>query len=285
MRNHIWYVTIDDQDDCLLERNRHLRNLTRLQTIARSVDIEVQQIWMANLTDALLEEENLLGLFASGSFSEWFTYDSKPVWAAQLDRYCEQIRTTHVPILAVCGSHQLMMRAFGDWDSVGHMAAAGEEAVSAAEEMRQQRLLIPQPRIGEVGDFPLRICPQQRSDPLLEGLPDPVWLVQYHRDQGMPGRHPAFVPLMEPALDVNPRYHLPDEPARDGRYGHLNPLQPEERCAVQTLRLQAPDRVLYSMQCHPELPALVDSSIDWQSERLLLNFFQIARRYWDQKSV
>lgn len=280
-RNHVWYVTIDDQDECQLERNRHRRNVTRLQNIASSVGIEVQQIWMANLTDDLLEDNNLLAIFGSGSFGEWFTYASKPVWAAQLDRYCEQVRQTRVPMLAVCGTHQLMARAFGDWDAVGHMAAAGETEASVADELRQQGSLIPQPRIGEVGDFPLRICPEQRTDPLLEGLPDPVWLVQYHRDQAMPGRQSAFVPLMEPALEFMPRFHLPDEPAKDGRYGHLNPYDPSERCEVQTLRLRAANRILYSMQCHPELPALVDSSIDWQSERLLLNFFQIARNFWE----
>ena len=118
-RDHIWYVTIDPEDNCRPDHNRHRRNITRLQAIAERAAIRVDPIWMPNLQAEMLEEEDLLAIFGSGSFSEWFAYTQNPFWAEQLDRYCELIRTMHVPMMAVCGTHQLVVRAFDGWDGVG----------------------------------------------------------------------------------------------------------------------------------------------------------------------
>lgn len=279
-RNHIWYVTIDPEDNCRPDHNRHRRNLTRLQAIAERVGIRVDPIWMPHLQAEMLEAENLLALFGSGSFSEWLEYTQNPGWAAELDRYCELLRTTHVPMLAVCGTHQLVVRAFDGWDAVGHMVPKGQVSRSIGDEIRQQRSLIPQPRLGEVGDFPLRVCAEHRDDPLFAGLPDVVWFVESHCDQALAGRIPSFVSLMENAQECEPLFFRPDEAASDGKFGHLNPHHPEERCEVQALRLNSSERILYSLGFHPELPAWVDPTIDWQSERLLCNFFEIATEYW-----
>lgn len=281
-RDHIWYVTIDQEDNCRPDHNRHRRNITRLQAIAERAGIRVDPIWMPNLQAEMLEEEDLLAIFGSGSFSEWFAYTQNPFWAEQLDRYCELIRTTHVPMMAVCGTHQLVVRAFDGWDAVGHMAAMGEVAPSVGDEIRQQRSLVPQPRLGEVGDFPLRVCPTQREDAIFAGLPEVIWFVESHYDQAMAGRTHSFVELMQNAHEVEPRFFRADEAPSEGKLGHRNPQHPDERCAVQALRLRSEQRVLYSLGFHPEMPAWVDGQIDWQSERFLNNFFEIARGYWQR---
>src|SRR5947208_1158109 len=79
-------------------------------------------------------DPSLLALFLSGSYTDWVEAFRQPEWQRLLDAWCALIRSTAAPILAVCGSHQLAAYAFGGWDAVGHMAAAGTRAVAIAEE-------------------------------------------------------------------------------------------------------------------------------------------------------
>jgi hypothetical protein len=231
---------------------------------------------MANLTDEFLEDETLLALFAAGSFPEWFLAASDHNWAQYLDDYCEQIRNTRVPMLAMCGSHQLVARAFADWNALGHMVRADQPIPTIADEFEQDRSLIPDPRLGEVGVFPLRVSEGQEAEPLLSGLPDRLRFVQYHHDQVISGRrHPGFEALLEPDPDRAPKYWLDDNPP-----AHENPPSPEDRCRVQALRLDDPGRVLYTTEFHPDALA-EDPRIDWHAEQLVRNFIQISRSFWE----
>ncbi len=272
-RDRIWYVTIDDCDYFRAGHPGHAANLSNLQRIAQQVGARVEPIWMADLGDELLHAGTTLALFAAGSFPEWFLAASRPDWRARLDAYCQQIRATRVPVLAVCGSHQLVARSFTDWGAVGHMVPAGQPVLTVADELAQNAAQIPRPRLGEVGVFPLRACAGQGADPLLAGLPSRPHFVQYHRDQVIAGRHPGFQALLEPDPDRAPEFWLPDDA------DHANPASAGDRCQVQALRLNASERVLYTTQFHPELPAK-RAGVDWQGERLILNFVDIARDFW-----
>ena len=72
------------------------------------------------LTDACLEADDLLALYLSGSFTEWYESFKNPAWNRAIDNLSDQVRCTSVPILAVCGSHQLIGRCFGGWEAIGH---------------------------------------------------------------------------------------------------------------------------------------------------------------------
>jgi GMP synthase-like glutamine amidotransferase len=278
IRDHIWYVTIDEIDYFQRGLMGHSPNLSRLQDTAKRVGVQVDPIWMANLNDEFLADDTLLALFAAGSFPEWFLAASDDNWSRYLDRYCEQIRNTDVPILAICGSHQLVGRAFASWDAVGHMVRADQLIPTIADEFEQNTSLSPQPRLGEVGVYPFRICAGQEMDPLLAGLPDQLWFVESHHDQVISGRrHPDFEAVLESDPDIAPTHWRADDPP-----AHVNPPSFNDRCRVQALRLSGSDRVLYTVEFHPDASAR-DSRIDWQSEQLVRNLFQIARRSWENR--
>lgn len=275
-RDYIWYVTVDERDYFQFGNNGHRSNLSRLQSIAETAGIQVDPIWMANLTDEILDDRTLLALFGAGSFPEWFTPDKPSPWVQQLDYYCDQIRNTVVPIFAVCGTHQLVARAFASWDAVGHMVRSGLAVPTVAEEFKLHESLIPASRLGEAGVYPLRICDGKGSDPLLAGILDQPSFVESHHDEVISGRYdPRFEALLEPDPDRPPDAAT----LRPADSSHSNPGAPGDRCQVQALHLTGSDRVLYSTQFHPELPS-PDNDIDAESARLLLNFIAIARDFW-----
>src|SRR5438067_540829 len=273
IRDHIWYVTIDDYDYFQFNNLGHANNLRGLQAIAEKVGIQADPIWMANLSDEFLKDGTLLTLFGAGSFPEWFLGASKPDWLQYLDGYCQQIRNTDVPILAVCGSHQLIGRAFADWNAVGHMARSDQPIPTMADEFEQNRDLIHRPRLGEVGIFPFRMCPGQEMDPLLAGLPSNPQFLEYHHDQVITGRHPSFQALLEPDPNGLPEFWINNDA------NHMNPPTANDRCRVQALRLNASDRVLYTTQFHPEVP-VDNANVNWQAEQLITNFLGIVRSFW-----
>ena len=276
IRDHIWYVTIDDYDYFQKNNLGHANNLRGLQDIADKVGVQADPIWMAKLREEFLGDITLLALFGAGSFPEWFLAASKPDWSRHLDDYCRQIRNTDVPILAVCGTHQLVGRAFADWGAVGHMAPADRPIPTVADEFAQKSDLIPRPRLGEVGIFPFRVSAGQEMDPLLAGLPNTPQFLEYHHDQVITGRHPGFQALVEPDPNRSPEFWLADDA------NHMNPHNDNDRCRVQLLRLNASDRVLYTTQFHPEMPAHIinNANAAWQSEQLIKNFIGIARSFW-----
>jgi GMP synthase-like glutamine amidotransferase len=279
-RDRIWYVTIDEADYFAPGDPRngwHEPNLGRLRGVATPLGVTVEPLYMADLDDARLADDRLLALFGAGSFPEWSAQMSDPAWAEQLARYGERLRTqTRVPVLAVCGTHQLVAAAFGGWRAVGHMVGEGAAVVTVADELREGRGRIPSPRLGEVGVYPLRVPAGAARDPLLAGLPERPWFVQYHRDTVLPGHSAGFTPLLEPDPEREPSLWI------TGQEGHADPVTTAERCAVQALRHTDPDRLLYSLQFHPELPS-GDQAVDADGALLLANFLRLAARFWGQR--
>src|SRR5579872_4413124 len=323
-RNTILYVTIDpfDQRTAAGDLRGHEPNLSRLRAAAAAwrSGVVVQDLWCAHLTEAALEEPSLLALFLSGSYTDWAEAFRQPVWAAELDRFCDLIRRTRVPILAVCGGHQLVAYAYGGWEAVGHMAPAGAEPVAIAEE-RDGVSRAPKPRVGEVGTF--RYV-REREDPLFAGLAagpdDPLVFSQWHMDQVMPGavRLPGTLPDTD-----NQVYRcgsICPEPGgwRDGQSAaeaarHVLPgvslLRPvglagarliedltagpkaasrrhvaiDAECSrVQALRYDAQPagRILFSTQFHPDLAGSDADGVPDHGIGLLHNFLDIAAHYW-----
>ena len=284
MRDRIWYVTIDRQDYFQHPNNGHLPNLLRLQEVAQAEGIQVDHIWMRDLSRKRLQDGRLLALFSAGSFPEWFEVSSQLRWAQQLEAYCQQLRTTTVPVLAVCGSHQLVAHAFSSWRAVGHMAPMGEPISTIQEEIVRMESLIPRPRVGEVGTFPFRIPRGMQRDPLFANLPEQLWFVHSHYDQVIPGQHPAFLKLLEVDPDTFYFPRLPDRPANEQDHGHSNPKNADELCQIQALRLVSVDKILYTIQFHPELSSLENPIANEHGAQLIRNFIHIAQKYWRMRS-
>jgi GMP synthase-like glutamine amidotransferase len=279
MRDLILYVTLDDEDYLRLNQPKatwHLPNVNRLNEIAQQRDLRVEAIYMADLTEGRLRDPRLLALFGAGSFPEWYRQVENEYWRSQLERYADLLRTTSIPMFAVCGTHQFVTAAFQGWGAVGHIMPHDAEPVTIADELREGKGKIPVPRLGEVGIFAFRLPMGTARDPILEGLPACPRFVQYHRDTVLDDRHPGFCLLLEPDPETVPQFWLKDDVA------HRNPTFPEDICRVQMLRLDSSKRLLYTTQFHPELPS-GDPDVDANGARLLNNFFTLAERFPDTK--
>ena len=257
-RDLVLYVTIDPWDHRLRDdKGGHMPNFSRLCQVAQGwrPEIEVEDLWMTDLTDERLSDPSLLAIFLSGSFTEWYEVFRQTVWQEQLDRLCETIQTTDVPILAVCGSHQLVARAYGGWGAVGHMAVDGQEPVPISAEAHD-RYQAAEPCPQEIGVYAFHLL---ATDPLLDGLSNPVYFVEYHRNEVLFTSSDA-VPLLSPSL-------------------------PAGRNPFQALRYDSSPtgRVLYTLQFHPELewwePDPNAEVASQNGARLIENFLSIAQKY------
>lgn len=280
-RSTILYVTIDAQPDL-----GHAPNLEGLRAAAGAAQmgLEVRQVWYGDLLDksaADFDAEGTFLFFFSGSYTEWQESGRDPSWRALLDRLSALMRDTDVPALAVCGSHQLLARAFGDdWHAVAHMGGARAPAPIANElATSPPRNLIPSPRPGEFGTFPLRLTSEGERDPLFVGLGGrPLLFTESHSDEVVgEARSSLFVDLLEPDHSTAPLA--------------LEAHAATARCQVQALRYVGPQRrLLYSCQFHPELfihPSFTGAQraraqeLGTDGMQLLINLFEAARVFWE----
>ncbi|HEU4538612.1 MAG TPA: hypothetical protein VFS00_31040 [Polyangiaceae bacterium] len=280
-RRTVLYVTIDARRD--LGHGPNLEGL-RAAADAAQMGLEVRQVWYGDLLDrgaADFDDEGVFLFFFSGSYTEWQEWGRDPRWRDLLDRLSALLRETDVPSLAVCGSHQLLARAFGDgWNAVAHMGGDGPSAPIARElAASPPRNLIPSPRPGEFGTFPLRLTPAGEADPLFVGLRGrPLLFTESHSDEVVDeARSPLFVDLLEPDPSTEP---FP-----------LDPQAPAARCRVQAMRYAGPRRrLLYSCQFHPELfihPSFTGprraraQALGTDGLQMLINLFEAARAFWE----
>lgn len=272
----------------------HGPNLGRVREAAASwrADTIVSDIWCRHVSTATLEDPDLLGLFLSGSYTDWVEARRQPAWQEQLDAVCQVIRTAHAPMLAVCGSHQLVGYAFGGWKAVSHMAAGGQAAATIAEET-DGVTRAPNPRIGEVGTFHYR---RERADPLFAGLTDrpdePLIFSQWHYDQVVASPlPPGAISLLRPdglkcAAQNGGIASLGDVTVVPGRppvpFVHRGLESDAECCRAQALRYDVPPagRLLYTTQFHPDLAGKDSEGNADHGIGLLHSFFGLAEAYW-----
>jgi hypothetical protein len=180
-RRVVPYVTIDIDDHKRQPDRNHQPNLDGLRAAAAGFDAStyVDDRWSREVDARVLADPHLLGLFLAGSFDEWIEIYQRLDWTGELHRFGELVRGTHVPTLAVCGSHQLVAATFAGWGNVGHMTPAGRapRPISAEADGTSR---IPKPRLGEVGVFPTVLS--GLPDPLLADLPAQQMFAEYHHD-------------------------------------------------------------------------------------------------------
>lgn len=290
-RRFLLYVTLDPANHRNVSNGNpglHASNLTGLNERVSywNGEVQIADFWCPEISDSLLSDPHVLALFLSGSFTEWVEYFRNSSWRDQLDTYCDRIMGTQVPILAVCGSHQLVAYAYGGWQAVGHMSANGTPPISIAQEGVQGRFLAPNQRIGENGVFSYE---KAVADPLLDNLPDTLYFPESHRDQALyppPGatsllRHKGLSGVQQDMSNRSLGYisRAPGEPPE--QFFHAPVLEDRDRCRVQALRYRFPgsNKVLYTTQFHPDLtPA--DQTARQHSRVLIGNFLSIARSFW-----
>lgn len=137
----------------------------------------------------------------------------------------------------------------------------------------------------------------ERNDPILAGLPDRTYFVEYHHDEVLLPALPSGVysllepdgiedAIQRPAYDMGASAVAPGAEAQT--FGHRPVLAPEERSRAQALRYAVPPagRLLYSMQFHPDLvwrsSAPQARHAQEHSRLLFSNFLDLADAYWNQ---
>lgn len=270
-RTTLLYVVIDRPEDA--EVDWHSPNVGGVRRAARLLDpsASVRVVTIADLVDldeaAIDARHRPLAIIGAGSFTEWFQYGLDPLWRRQLDHWMGLIRTMSLPMLAFCGSHQLVGAAFNGWGAVAHMNDEGPP-VRISEELAlpTPRGLWPWPRVGEEGSYPLVATGAGASDPLVRGTHAAPFASLHHKDMVVDTT--GFTLLYEP------------DGARPSETTGW--AQARNRCRVQGMRRADPARLLYSTQFHPEITAFDESTTTdvGFGALFIAEFLARARAFW-----
>ncbi len=111
MKRFVLYLDIEHPLSLLKHKERieHLKRIRRNSQLFRDISgagcMEQSFIW---LDGSHLDELPLLAMIISGNRTDWENY--RP---SQLRESYRAIRESHIPILGICGGHQLICRALG----------------------------------------------------------------------------------------------------------------------------------------------------------------------------
>ncbi len=275
-RRRVLFVVIDRPEDGPLAF--HQSNLRGVRSAVSSHDPEYEVVpitigELAGMDEAAIEATyHPLCIFSAGSFTEWFLYGVDASWRASLDHYMTFLRRTTMPVLAVCGSHQLVAIAFNGFSAVAHMTDAGAP-VRISDELAapKPRGMWPTPRVGEEGTYPVLATQAGAMDPIVKAAGTTPLVASHHKDMvvditgftllytGDEGRSPAT----------------------------LAGEQVKVRCRVQGVRLDDATRVLYATQFHPEMRQFDESTSDDQGfgAKWIRAFLSAAERHWSPEKT
>jgi len=214
------------------------------------------------LQDKPVKRHRPYAVFSAGSYSEWFQYGLDSSWQAALDSYMNVLRSIRIPTLAVCGSHQLSAAAMNGWGAVAHMTDTGDP-ILVSQELELGKPLIPEPRVGEEGTYPIAVTHDGARDRMLaRSLAGEVWVSLHHKDMVVDARGATM--LMTSDLGRAAATTAAGQSAR--------------RCLVQGLRWRG--RPVWSAQFHPEVGRFGEATTDdgGFGKRLLLSWLEAGRR-------
>jgi GMP synthase-like glutamine amidotransferase len=275
-RERILFVVIDRPEDAQIEDHRP--NIRGLESIVGDVDrrLHVAPITIGDVAhldaralDATFEP---LAIVGAGSFTEWFRYATDAAWQRNLDHWMEIVRETTIPMLAICGSHQLVALAFNGFGAVAHMNDGGAPVpISAELAASPPRPMWPARRVGEEGTYPLTATPSAEGDPLVRAMGRAPAAASHHKD------------MVVDVTGFSLLYRSDDGRSPATRAGD----QARNRCIVQALRRDDPRRVLYTTQFHPEMSSFDEStgSDDGAGAAFIGAFLEVARRWWRREGV
>jgi GMP synthase-like glutamine amidotransferase len=231
------------------------------------------------------DQERLLAVVLLGSFPWWETWPADK--AAELNTLKQFIRTTGLPLLAFCGGHQLVAKAFGgDLElcegqdratrHVGHCFPSLDRFIDGASDIIGNRDAptsddLQKAHPDEVEDNfqdengrpqPMTLTAAGAADPIFAGLAGPARpsFMLWHHDW-VQARPDGFVELARSDLTVVPA----GSDASAGRAVGGN----------QCLRHSS--KLIYTSQFHPEQDFRTSGT---QGNRYLQNFFKLATASW-----
>jgi len=248
-RTRVLFVVIDRPEDARIPD--HGPNVRGLRAAVGVFDpaIEVTSVTIHDL--AGMDEKTLdatyrpLAIIGAGSFSEWYQYGVDADWKSKLDHWMAIIRTTKIPMLAICGSHQLVAIAFNGFSAVAHMTNDGKPIpISNELALVKPRGLWPNPRVGEEGTYPIAATVSGSADPLARALASGPMAAAHHKDMVVDTT--GFVLLYQGDDSRQPATRASD--------------QVQIRCKVQAMKRDDPSRILYCTQFHPEMQAFDEST-------------------------
>jgi hypothetical protein len=179
------------------------------------------------------------------------------------------VRTTTVPMLAVCGSHQLVGIAFNGFGAVAHMAASGDPVrISEELALATPTGMWPEPRVGEEGTYPVVATPSGEQDPLVRSTVSAPMAAAHHKDMVVDTS--GFTVLYE------------GDASRDALT--MAGDQAPTRCRVQAMKRDDRARILYTTQFHPEMNRFDESSAGDSGfgASFIAAFLSQARAWWAQ---
>lgn len=139
------------------------------RNIARATGLDCGLIHYTRLTPAWLAEKSVRGILISGNSFDWSDYDWRGFATLQ-----DIIRSGDMPMLGLCGGHQLIVMTLGGHcDAMGPLPAEADDPPmnTFGGTMRERGMK------KERGVLPIRIV---QPDPLLAGLPNPFMAWQGH---------------------------------------------------------------------------------------------------------
>jgi GMP synthase-like glutamine amidotransferase len=270
-REHVLFVVIDRPEDA--QMGDHWPNIRGLESIVAGVDrrLRVAPITIGELAhlDARALDSTFapLAIVGAGSFTAWYRYGTDAAWRRDLDHWMEIVRETTIPMLAICGSHQLVALAFNGFGAVAHMNDGGAPVpISAELAASPPRPMWPARRVGEEGTYPLTAAPSADGDPLVRAMGRAPAAASHHKDMVVDTTGFSLLYRSDDARS-------PATNARD---------QARSRCVVQALRRDDPRRVLYTTQFHPEMSSFDEStaSDDGAGAAFIGAFLEVAKRWW-----
>jgi GMP synthase-like glutamine amidotransferase len=248
-RTQILYVIIDRPEDA--NPSDHVPNLDGLSAAVEGFDpsVKVAAITLADLAglDAATLDTTWrpLAIYGAGSFTEWHMYGRDFAWRQRLDHWMDLVRATTIPMLAVCGSHQLVGIAFNGFGAVAHMANQGDPVrISDELSLVMPCGMWPEPRVGEEGTYPIVATSAGEADPLVRATASAPMAASHHKDMVVDAS--GFTLLYEGDASRAAATTASD--------------QASPRCRVQGMRRDDRSRLLYSVQFHPEMPRFRESS-------------------------
>jgi GMP synthase-like glutamine amidotransferase len=270
-RSRVLFVVIDRPEDATV--TDHAPNIRGLTAAVRAFD-PMARITTLTIADvARIDAATLdatyrpLAIIGAGSFTEWHKYGVDAHWKHELDQWMEIVRTTSIPMLAICGSHQLVAAAFNGFGAVAHMADRGDP-VRISDELAASspRGMWPNPRVGEEGTYPIVATTAGADDPLVRQMPHAPMAAAHHKDM---------------VVDTT-GFSLLYRGDHSRAAATSAPNQTCTRCHVQAMKRDDARRLLYTSQFHPEMAAFDESTGDdggfgaaWVS-----GFLDLARRWW-----
>ena len=263
-RTRVLYVVLDRPEDATPAS--HAPNVDGVRAAASAFDasLVVEVVTIADLCGKDVDATwSPFAIFGAGSFSEWFQYGVDARWRALLDEYMAFVRGTKIPMLAVCGSHQLVAAAFDGWGAVAHMNDDGPP-VAIAEELAMQppRGMFPSPRVGEEGTYPIVAASDTDADPFVVACGASAMTAVHHKDMVIDTEGYTLLYRGDASRDAA-------SSAGD---------QAKQRCLVHALRRDDPTRLLVTTQFHPEMSRFDESTEDDAGfgARFLASFFAQA---------